>query len=53
MLDMLRFSRKPYKVGLVLRGGGARAFAHAGALTALAELSLKHISEPTTQADIS
>ncbi len=23
MLDMLKFSRKPYKVGLVLSGGGS------------------------------
>lgn len=41
MLDMLRFSRKPYKVGLVLSGGGARGFAHAGALKALEEMGVK------------
>ncbi len=41
MLDMLRFSRKPYKVGLVLSGGGARGFAHAGALKALEEMGIK------------
>lgn len=41
MLDMLRFSRKPYKVGLVLSGGGARGFAHAGALKALEEVGVR------------
>ena len=41
MLDMLKFSRKPYKVGLVLSGGGARGFAHAGALKALEEFGIK------------
>ncbi len=41
MLDMLRFSRKPYKIGLVLSGGGARGFAHAGALKALEEMGIK------------
>lgn len=41
MLDMLKFTRKPYKVGLVLSGGGARGFAHAGALKALEELGIK------------
>lgn len=41
MLDMLKFSRKPYKVGLVLSGGGARGFAHAGALKALEEMGIK------------
>lgn len=41
MLDMLRFSRKPYKLGLVLSGGGARGFAHAGALQALEEMGIK------------
>ena len=40
MLDMLRFSRKPYKLGLVLSGGGARGFAHAGALLALEEMGI-------------
>lgn len=38
---MLRFSRKPYKIGLVLSGGGARGFAHAGALKALEEMGIK------------
>lgn len=41
MLDMLIFSRKPYKIGLVLSGGGARGFAHAGALLALEEVGIK------------
>ena len=41
MLDMLRFSRKPYKLGLVLSGGGARGFAHAGALMALEEMGVR------------
>lgn len=41
MLDMLKFSRKPYKVGLVLSGGGARGFAHAGALLALEEVGIR------------
>ncbi len=41
MLDMLKFSRKPYKLGLVLSGGGARGFAHAGALKALEEVGIK------------
>ncbi len=41
MLDVLKFSRKPYKLGLVLSGGGARGFAHAGALQALEEVGLK------------
>lgn len=41
MLDILKFGRKPYKVGLVLSGGGARGFAHAGALQALEEVGIK------------
>ena len=41
MLDMLRFSRKPYKLGLVLSGGGARGFAHTGALLALEEMGIR------------
>lgn len=41
MLDMLKFSRKPYKLGLVLSGGGARGFAHAGALKALEEVGIR------------
>lgn len=32
---------KPYKIGVALSGGGARGFAHAGALKALEEASLK------------
>lgn len=41
MLDKLKFSRKPYKLGLALSGGGARGFAHAGALMALEEMGIK------------
>lgn len=41
MLDVLKFQRKPYKLGLVLSGGGARGFAHAGALQALEEVGVK------------
>lgn len=41
MLDMLKFSRKPHKIGLVLSGGGARGFAHAGALLALDEVGIR------------
>lgn len=41
MLDMLKFSRKPHKIGLVLSGGGARGFAHAGALLALEEVGIR------------
>lgn len=41
MLDLLRFSKKRYKIGLVLSGGGARGFAHAGALKALEEMRIK------------
>lgn len=40
MLDVLKFNRKPYKVGVVLSGGGARGFAHAGALQALEEVGI-------------
>lgn len=32
---------KPYRIGLALSGGGARGFAHVGALKALEELNLK------------
>jgi NTE family protein len=32
---------KPYKIGVALSGGGARGFAHAGALQALEEAGLK------------
>lgn len=38
---MLKFSKKPYRIGLVLSGGGARGFAHAGALKALEEVGIK------------
>lgn len=41
MFDMLKFSKKPYRIGLVLSGGGARGFAHAGALKALEEVGIK------------
>lgn len=41
MLDKLKISRKPYKIGLALSGGGARGFAHAGALMALEEMGIK------------
>ncbi|MBD5182915.1 MAG: phospholipase [Bacteroidales bacterium] len=34
-------SPKPYKLGLALSGGGARGFAHAGALFAIEEAGLK------------
>lgn len=34
-------SKKPYKLGLALSGGGARGFAHAGALLAIQEAGLK------------
>ncbi|MCM1164184.1 MAG: patatin-like phospholipase family protein [Muribaculaceae bacterium] len=38
---MLGFSLKPYKLGIVLSGGGARGFAHCGALQALEEMGLR------------
>lgn len=39
---MFAFKRKPpYRIGLALSGGGARGFAHAGALKALLEVGLK------------
>lgn len=41
MLGMLRFSRKRYKIGLVLSGGGARGFAHLGALQAFEEMGIR------------
>ncbi|MDE6078912.1 MAG: patatin-like phospholipase family protein [Duncaniella sp.] len=41
MLERFRFRRKPYRVGLALSGGGARGFAHAGALAALEELGIR------------
>lgn len=34
-------NQKPYKVGVALSGGGARGFAHAGALRAIEEAGLK------------
>ena len=33
--------RKPYRIGVALSGGGARGFAHAGALQALEDMGLK------------
>lgn len=41
MLNVFNFSSKPYKLGLALSGGGARGFAHAGALKALNEMGIK------------
>lgn len=38
---MFGFASKPYKVGIVLSGGGARGFAHCGALQALEEMGIK------------
>ena len=38
---MLGFSSKPYKVGVALSGGGARGFAHCGALLALEEMGIR------------
>ena len=38
---LLGFEPTPYRTGLVLSGGGARGFAHAGALKALAEMGIK------------
>ena len=35
------FNRKPYKIGVALSGGGARGFAHAGALQALEDMGIK------------
>ena len=35
------FRRRPYKIGLALSGGGARGFAHLGALYALEELGIR------------
>lgn len=35
------FRRRPYRIGLALSGGGARGFAHLGALYALEELGIK------------
>ena len=41
MLNVFNFTSKPYKLGLALSGGGARGFAHAGALKALTEMGIK------------
>lgn len=38
---MLGFSSKPYKLGIVLSGGGARGFAHCGALLAFEEMGIR------------
>ena len=39
---MLGLKKKPpFRIGLALSGGGARGFAHAGALKALLEVGLK------------
>lgn len=38
---MLGFSSKPYKLGIVLSGGGARGFAHCGALQAFEEMGIR------------
>lgn len=35
------FSKPPYKIGVALSGGGARGFAHAGALMALEQAGLR------------
>lgn len=40
MLNSL-FNRPPYKLGIALSGGGARGFAHAGALMALEQAGLR------------
>lgn len=41
MLNVFNFSGKPYKIGLALSGGGARGFAHAGALQAFEEMGIR------------
>lgn len=38
---MVMFRRRPYRIGLALSGGGARGFAHLGALYAREELGIK------------
>lgn len=38
---MFWLNKKPYKIGLALSGGGARGFAHLGALYAMDELGIK------------
>ncbi len=39
--DLLGFSGPEYRTGLVLSGGGARGFAHAGAIKALKEVGIQ------------
>ena len=34
-------ARRPYRLGIALSGGGARGFAHAGALKAIEEAGLR------------
>ena len=34
-------NKKPYRIGVAFSGGGARGFAHAGAMKALTELGIK------------
>lgn len=41
MLNVFNYNTKPYKVGIALSGGGARGFAHAGALQAFEEMGIK------------
>lgn len=41
MLERFRFNRRRYRLGLALSGGGARGFAHAGALAALEDLGIR------------
>lgn len=41
MLNVFNFTSKPYKLGLALSGGGARGFAHVGALQALTEMGIR------------
>ena len=36
---------RPYRVGLTLSGGGAKGFAHVGALKAMEELSAKPVEQ--------
>lgn len=40
MFDLFNFTKTPYKLGVVLSGGGARGFAHAGALKAMEEMAV-------------
>ena len=37
---------KPYRLGIALSGGGARGFAHAGALMAIEDAGLKRVAVP-------